>query len=315
MSDSRTRLTRRGVVALAAAGLAGCMNSDETADEGNGTENGTDVEVDTGGDGNESADGIDNPADAVGGETPPALDVPALHAWLVDSELVTDGNCRFDYTRTIPDDFGSDMPSFLEVSPATVDAHLFQSFSQVFIGSFDAEAIVEGAADADAFTVTGGYRGYGVVEHDGDGPPIAVGRDALVVGGDYEQRIDARYGDGERLTEVDPEFQRLFEELPHENTISGQYDSPASDGVNVEEIYLWGVSGESPDAETMTWVFLFEDESELTEDVLAELENISGGVESSEIDGRIARVVGAPPDLESVYGDGAAGSGAGNESE
>lgn len=296
MSDSRTSMTRRGVVALAAAGLAGCMDSDETADEGNGTEEESDIEVDTG-DGDESSAGIDNPTDAVGGETPPDLDVPALHAWLVDSELVTDGNCRFDYTRTIPDDFGADMPSFLEVSPATVDAHLFQSFSQVFIGSFDAESIVEGAAAADAFTVTGGYRGYGVVEHDGDGPPIAVGSDALVVGADYEQRIDARYGDGERLTEQDPEFERLFEELPHENTISGQYDSPASDGVTVEEIYLWGVSGESPDAETMTWVFLFEDESELTDDVLAELENISGGVESSEIDGRIARVVGAPPDL------------------
>ncbi|AEH35840.1 hypothetical protein [Halopiger xanaduensis] len=300
MSDSRTELTRRGVVALAAAGLAGCMNSDETADEGNGTENGTDVEVDAG---NESSGGIDNPADAVGDETPPALDVPALRAWLVDSELVTDGNCRFDYTRTIPDDFGSNMPSFLEVSPATVDAHLFQSFSQVFMGSFDAETVVENAAAADAFTVTGGYRGYGVVEHDGGGPPIAVGGDALVVGADYEQRIDARYGDGERLTEIDPEFRRLFEELPHENTISGQYDSPADEDVTVEEIYLWGVSGESPDAETMTWAFLFEDESALTEDVLAELENVSDGVESSEIDGRIARVVGAPPDLESVYAD------------
>ncbi|GAB3678002.1 hypothetical protein [Halopiger thermotolerans] len=311
MSDSRTRLTRRGVVALAAAGLAGCMNSDETADTGNGTENGTDVEAETG---NESAGGIDNPADAVGGETPPALDVPPLHAWLVNSELVTDGNCRFDYTRTIPEDFGSNMPSFLEVSPATVDAHLFQSFSQVFMGSFDAETIVEGAAAADAFTVTGSYRGYGVVEHDGDGPPIAVGSDALVVGMDYEQRIDARYGDGERLTEQDPEFKRLFEELPHENTISGQYDSPADEDVTVEEIYLWGVSGESPDAETMTWVFLFEDAAALTEDVLAELENVSDGVESSEIDGRIARIVGAPPDLESVYSE-AAGSGAGNASE
>ena len=300
MTDATdSSLTRRRFAALAAAGLAGlagCADGDETSAD----EQETDAESDGADDGEPDADsGTDalDPDEIDGPETPPEWAHAEFRAWLLDEGPTEDGNRRFDYTETIPEGFGADLPSYFDVSQATVDGHLVQGFTQVFLGEFDADATIAGADDADSFTLADEYEGYAVLEPDGDGPPAAVGPNALVIGTDYEQRIDARYGERERLEEAEPDFERLFAELPHENTISGQYDSPAGGDVDIDEIALWGVSSPEPMADSMTWVFVFEDEATLTEDALADLETVSGGVEDSEIDGRIARVVGAPPDL------------------
>lgn len=294
MTDSS--LTRRRFAALAAAGLtglAGCSGGDETSTD----EQETDVDSDGDEPNAESGPDALDPAEIDGPETPPEWEHAEFRAWLLDDGPIDGGNRRFDYTETIPEGFGSDLPSFFDVSQATVDGHLVQSFTQVFLGAFDADAMIEGAADADAFTITDEYEGYAVLQPDGDGPPAAVGPDAIVIGEDYEHRIDARYGERERLEEADPDFERLFAELPHENTISGQHGSPADEDIDVDGISLWGVSSPEPMADSMTWVFVFEDESALTEDALAELEDISGDVTDTGTDGRIARVVGAPPDF------------------
>lgn len=302
MTDSS--LTRRGFAGLAAAsvaGLAGCAGSDDT-DTSAETDGETDADPDSdNSDGGTDTDGdtesgLDS-SDIDGPDTPPEWAHAEFRAWLLSEAALEGDTRRFDYTETIGEGFGSDLPSFFDVSPETVDGHLSQSFSQVFLGEFDADAMIDGAAEADSFTLTDEYNGYAILEPAGNGPPAAVGPDAIVIGADYEQRIDARYGERERLEETDPDFERLFAELPHENTISGQYGSPAGAEFDIDEISLWGVSSPEPMADSMTWVFVFEDEAALTDDVLARLEDISSDVTESEANGRIARVVGAPPDL------------------
>ena len=302
MTDATdSSLTRRRFAALAAAGLAGlagCADGDETsADEQESDVESDDVDADADAGADSGTDDALDPDEIDGPEAPPEWDHAEFRAWLLDEGPVEDGNRRFDYTETIPEGFGSDLPSFFDVSQATVDGHLVQGFTQVFLGAFDADAMTAGGADADSFTLADEYEGYAVLEPDGDGPPAAIGPDAIVIGEDYERRIDARYGERDRLEEADPDFERLFAELPHENTISGQYGSPTGGDADIDEIALWGVSSPEPMADSMTWVFVFEDEAALTEDALADLETVSGGVEESSIDGRIARVVGAPPDL------------------
>lgn len=297
MTPSRTR-TRRGFVALTAAGiagLAGCSSSDRTSSDANETATGSESGTETDADNDTDADS--EPPDISGPDTPPEWEHAEFRAWLIDEDPREDDTRRFDYTETIPEGFGDDLPSPFDISEATVDGHLTQALTQVFLGEFDADAMIDDAAAADAFDVTGEYEGYAVLEPTGDGPPAAVGPSAIVIGEDYEARIDARYGERDRLEEADSEFERLFAELPNEKTITGQYGGPAGDDVEIDGIHCWGVSSPEPMAESMTWVFVFEDEADLTEDALADLETLSSSVEESESDGRIARVVGAPPDL------------------
>ncbi|EMA45128.1 hypothetical protein [Halobiforma nitratireducens] len=298
-------VTRRGVVALATVGLAGCLGSDENGTE---TDDGPDEPSDDDdgdvhdGDGNASDDGRDL--------EPPERDIEpdwseaaAFRTWLL-SDTVLAGNRRFDYTEVFPDDtdLGEGYPDVLDISTDTVDGHLIQSFTQVFLGSFDPEVARDGAEDADDLAYVDDYDGYVVFEQSFEGDdeetrPIAVGTDAVVVGGDYERRIDASHGEYERLEDADPEFTHLFRELPHHETVTAHYGPPAADSVDVDGIYLWGVSSESPMAEELTWKFVFAREEYLTDDVLGSLEGISGGVTESGIEGRTATVVGAPPEM------------------
>ncbi|WP_054862764.1 hypothetical protein [Natronolimnobius baerhuensis] len=293
MTDSRTTLTRRGAVAATAAGLAGLAGCASSSDDHESPSTETNNESDDSETGVQSEDDI---PDISGPETPPEWDHAEFRAWLLDDDSGT-GSRRFDYTETIPEGFGSDLPSFFDVSAATVDAHLSQSSTQVFFGAFDVDAMIDGAAAADGFTVTDEYRGYGILEPTSDGPSAAVGPTAIVIGTDYEQRIDARYGEEARLEETDETVAQLFAELPDENTISGQYGSPTGIDIAAEDIILWGVSSPEPMADSMTWVAIFEDDVEVTDDMIDAFEEISSDVTESELDGQVARVTGAPPDL------------------
>lgn len=295
MVDSR--LSRRGVIVAAAAGLAGCTGSSgdepETDDETSETE--TDGDVD------DSAQ-EDRRDDVPDRDVEPDWDAAAsFRKWLLFESPIDGGNRRFDYTESFPDDvdLSAVLPEFTDLTIDDVDGHLVQGFTQVFLGSFDADAIADDAGGDDDAEVVGEYEGYAVISEvmpDEQERTLAVGADAIVIGDDYEARIDARHGDGERLEDVDPEFTHLFQQLPHEGTITGEYDAP--EGVlEIDEIYLWGVSSESPMAEEMAWVFVMEHEDDLTEDLLADLEEVSSDVSDSSMDGRTATIVGAPPEM------------------
>ncbi|NGM68898.1 hypothetical protein G6M89_07715 [Natronolimnobius sp. AArcel1] len=299
MTDSRTTLTRRGAVAATAAGLAGlagCASSSDDQESPSTETNSSETDTNDSDDSESGVQSEDDIPEISGPETPPEWDHAEFRAWLLDDDSGT-GSRRFDYTETIPDGFGDDLPSFFDVSAATVDSHLSQSSTQVFFGAFDVDAMIEDAAAADGFTVTDEYRGYGILEPTSDGPSAAVGSNAIVIGTDYEQRVDARYGEEARLEEADETVAQLFAELPHENTISGQYGSPTGIDIAAEEIILWGVSSPEPMADSMTWVAIFEDDVEVTDDMVSAFEDISSDVSESELDGQVVRVTGAPPDL------------------
>ncbi|RQG96096.1 hypothetical protein [Natrarchaeobius oligotrophus] len=286
---THSRLTRRGALALAAVGLAGCASSQERDDDAPG--DGTDANEDATGD----ADDRDTPDRDI---EPDWDEAAAFRTWLLD----TDGNRRFDYTATFPEDAdpADGFPDFFGLETDDLEGHLMQSGTHVFFGSFDPDSIVDGVDAAEEYDLSGEYEGFYVVTRspsDGEELEIAVGQDAIVVGVDYERRIDAHRGVGDRLEEVDPEFTHLFRELPHDTTVTGQYGSPTGANVDVDEIILWGVSSETPMAETVTWVFVFEREADLTDDALAQLEGVSSDVEDSSVDGRTATVVGAPPNI------------------
>ncbi|AXR76721.1 hypothetical protein [Natrarchaeobaculum sulfurireducens] len=303
MSHSTT--PRRGVLAAVAVILAGCTGSgdpeadssdDSEPDEQPGPDDGTD----------DSDGGDDEPIDRE--EHVPDRDVEpdwdtaaSFRKWLLFESPVDGGNRRFDYTESFPDDvdLSAVLPEFTELTIDDIDGHLVQGFTQVFLGSFDPDAIADDAEGDDDAEVVGEYEGYAVISEvmpSGQARTLAVGADAIVIGDDYEARIDARHGDGERLEDVDPEFTHLFQQLPHEGTITGEYDSP--EGVlEIDEIYLWGVSSESPMADEMAWVFVMEHADDLTEDLLADLEDVSSDVSDSSIDGRTAILTGAPPEM------------------
>jgi len=291
------RLTRRSAIALAVAGLAGCTTSfgDEEADD-----DGTDID-DSRSDHESSPEGRE--------EHIPDRDIEPdwesaapFRSWLLFDTPVDGGNRRFDYTEQFPDtvDLEGVLPEFTGLGLEEVDGHLVQGFTQVFFGSFDPEAITDAAADAETAEFDDIYEGYAVITEtlpDETTRTVAVGTDAIVIGDDYEARIDANLGYGDRLEDVDPEFTHLFEQFPHETTITGEYDAPAG-VLEMPEIYLWGVSSESPTAEEMTWVFIFEDEADLSEETLSDLEAVAGDVLEADREGRTATIVGAAPEID-----------------
>ncbi len=289
-------VTRRGVIGLLAVGLAGCMGSNDSKDTGNGNQddgNSTD--------GNGEQDGLDRDI--------PDRDIDAnwdeaaaFRTWLTDADPFNGGNRRFDYTESFPEDtdFSSIFPEYFGVSADTVDAHLIQSLTQVFFGSFDKQAIVDGVEDDDEYEFVEEYADFAVI--DGAIPnssgrrDIAVSNETIVVGPDYEERIDAHNGEHDRLEDVDQEFTHLFRQLPHETTVTGEYNAPAGDAVTLDEIYIWGVSSETPMADTMTWVFILEPGTDLTDEVVAELEEITSEVHESSVEGRTVTITGSAPE-------------------
>ncbi|ARS90154.1 hypothetical protein [Natrarchaeobaculum aegyptiacum] len=294
MADSSSRMSRRSVIAAAAAvGLAGCTSgeSDDAAppEEAAGTDDASDTAT------SREDDIPDRDIE------PDWEQAATFRTWLRFDSPVAGGTRRFDYTEAFPDDvdLATVLPAFSDLTIDDVDGHLIQGYTQVLLGGYDVEAIAAAAETADEATYEGTYEGYAVITEEmpgGSQRTLAIDSSAIVIGDDYEVRIDARNGEADRLEDVDPEFTHLFHELPHETTVTGQYDAPQGSVVN-EDIYLWGVSSETPMAEEMTWVFVFDSADSLTEEALEDLEAVSSDVHSAERDGRTATVVGAPPEV------------------
>lgn len=224
-----------------------------------------------------------------------------FRTWLTDGVMETDRetNARFEYVATYGEAYAAgERAAVLDLSPEDIDGHLVSGGTIVHFGTFDVASLRERVAASDDHEIVDEYAGFDVIESGRS--HLAIGAEAIVVGNGYEPLIAAHEGRRERLEEQDSTFTRLFEKLPPGELIVGQYDSPTGGDVDVEAIGAWAHTMESLDGGDATWVFAFDNEDELTEDVLGELEEIVPSVEGASIDhssrdGRFARVEGTLP--------------------
>lgn len=300
-------VSRRAVVAAAAVALAGCSGGDPNAT--NESDPRTD---DASGQPDQPADDAPTTTDA-----PPATDASSADAasttdpsptvewdevaefrkWLTDYSPLPGSNSRFDYQRGYADSYvAGGRVAFLELSPDDVSGHLTQSGTVVHLGSFDGEAMIGKIEASDEHERTGEYEGYATASATDANTELAVGDDAVLAGADVTEWIDARRGNRPRLEDVDPEFTRLFRRLPDRGIVAGQYGSPAGGEIDIDAISLWGTSMPSLDDGTSTWVYVFEEETDVTDDVLAELrrglEPLTEELTGSAVDGRFATITG-----------------------
>lgn len=316
------RATRRAflsVAAVGAVGATGCLgggDGDGDGDDGNGTEPTDETEnvssdsgnsTDTEGDETEEDTDSSEETDGEGEDETEAEDAPEVdwneaeeyRKWLTDAGLRENSNLGFEYNDGYSDSFVGARVEPLGLSSENVDAHVTQSGRTVHLGDFDTETLLGRVEEADGYETTGEYEGYTVVEGTVNGTTVelAVGDDAVVVGEGYEAHIDARVGNRDRLEDVEPDFTLLIGELPDRVSISGQQGSPTGSGVDAEGVSVSGTASEGLGG-TTTWVFVFENADQLTDDVLSELRGVSrfGEATSTEMDGRVARVVGEVPE-------------------
>lgn len=294
--------TRRGLVVAAGVGLAGCLGSgDDDGGNGNSNENGDDGTEDSteqvngvpAGDIEARREQMPDPGVAVDWS-----DAREFRAWLFDDGNASNG--RFDYAEDLPpaEDVESPVLEVLDVYPDRVDALVSQGTTQVVLGRFDADALETQLAESEQYDVTDEYGGYAVADgaDETSAGPIAVGDDALVLGAGYENPIDARHGDRDRLEDVDPWMTHVLETLPEEPLVTGEYLEPLVDAIDIPEIYCWGLSMPGRDPETATWAFVFDDPDDITDDVRAELRTLAGEVDDVAVDGRTLTMVGTIPD-------------------
>ncbi len=272
-------VTRRRLLALAgAASVSGCLDGegedDESVDdetpEGNGEED------------EEAEETTFSPEEA-----------DEFRLWLAHERPREDTNHRFDYAEGYaPSYVEGGRIEFLDIPAESYDGHLSQSGSAVHLGEFDVDTLLERVEEDDEHERAGVYEGYALVE--GEDVTFAIDENAVVVGEMYETLIDTRNSELDRLEEVEPDFTMVFDELPDAGSMTGQYGPPIGGDVDAEEIHLWGHSLETPTGGDATWIFVFEEEDEVTDETVEELEMINpfGGIDESEVDGRTVRLEG-----------------------
>lgn len=276
-------------IATVSVGLAGCLGMGENQNSTETDEN-RPIWMDE--------DGYIDVADVDWGveETTPE-DPTDFRFWLNSDQLEPEMNLRFDYTHGYEADLFETLPAFVEVTEESVEGTLVQHANVIHLGSFDVEDILDSVADDADYEETGERGEFTIVDE-----TIAISQHALILGDSAdgpEIPLEVYEGNRNPLESVDPAFTRVFEELPDDHSISGQYGLPPGVDLDVDGQYVMGLSNDpddlpdGPDDRIETnWVFLFLDESNLTEETLAELETIADTVSHSEIDGRVARVEG-----------------------
>jgi len=313
-------VSRRNVVAAVVAALGGCVGRSNESDDpsGDGTvRDATRTPTSSTGERSTTA----RPSDEKSTDAPDATDdaatssaddattaveweeVAAFRRWLTDYSTIPDANYRFDYQRGYAEAFvEGGRVAFLDLPRDAVDGHLTQSGTVVHLGAFDRESLVERVEADEDHELTGDHEGYALAENDATGSTVAVGEDAVLAGSEVTPWIDARVGVRDRLETVDPDFTRLFGRLPDRGVLTGQYGPPAGGRIDNEEIALWGNSMESPDADTATWVFLFDDERALTDDALESLETglepLTEEITDASADGRFATITATPVQID-----------------
>lgn len=290
--DRRTAIAGMGSTMLAAiAGCAGDASPQETSNADTPRSSAT------------PSDGGGGPT-ATSGEEDTLVDwddAQEYRTWLTDGVMQTDAetNARFTYAATYAEPYAAgERAAVLDLAPENIDGHLLSGGTIVHFGTFDVGSLRDRVDASEDHEVVDEYEGFDVV--DGELGHLAIGADAVVVGNGYEPLIAAHERRRDRLEEIDPVFTRLFEKLPPGQELVGQFDSPTGGDVDVEAIHAWAHTVESFDGGDATWVFAFDDEEDLTEEVLGELEGIvpdidGASVDRSSRDGRFARVEGILP--------------------
>ncbi|WP_263019006.1 hypothetical protein [Natronobiforma cellulositropha] len=276
-------------IATVSAGLAGCLGSGDEQDRPEADES-QPIWLDE--------DGHIDVADVDWGvEEADPEDPTNFRFWLNSEQLEPEMNLRFDYTHGYEPDLFETVPEFVEVTEESVEGTLVQHANVIHLGSFDAEDILDSLADDADYEETGERGAFTIVDE-----RIAIGQHAIILGDSadgLEIPLEVYEGDRDPLEIADPAFARVFEELPEDHSISGQYGLPPGVDLDVDGQYVLGLSNDpddlpdGPDDRIETnWVFLFPDESDLTEEALSELKTIAHSVSHAEIDGRVARVEG-----------------------
>lgn len=264
---SRRALLRYGGVGAAAA-LAGCLwgdsdddspNGEQNGDEQNGMENGTDepnyVEAfDQAGDGAATFEhwlvpdnprGLENDVTSVCG----FLDFGAEDAQGIDW-MATRRSELAEVFQTEPGSFAGEL---IVGDPNSSRERRIQ------LGQFDRDAVVETLQENAGVSVVDEYNGYTVIEgQQGEG---AVGPDAILSLPIYAQYIDAKRGEGERLTEVDEPVGHVLDVLPEGFQISVSRHS------NIEDLAVNGSTFhdiEDGFPNRTTRAFVFHDEADAT---------------------------------------------------
>lgn len=315
------QVSRRGVVAGVVAALGGCVGGSNESDDPTGDGTVRDV-TRTPGNATSERSSTTRPVDEESTETtatddttdePDATDdaataveweeVAAFRRWLTDYSTIPNGNSRFDYQRGYAEAFvEGGRVAFLDLPRDGVDGHLTQSGTVVHLGAFDRESLVERVEASDDHELTGEHEGYALGRSEATGSEVAVGDDAVLAGSEVTPWIDARVGTRDRLETVDPDFTRLFRRLPDRGVVAGQYGPPTGGRIDLEAISLWGHSMPSLDADTATWVYLFDEESALTDDALATIERglepLTEEITAASADGRFATITATPVRLD-----------------
>lgn len=292
------RYSRRTVLAGGAsavlAGLAGCLSQDD---------DGQDDTVDT------------YPGDS--GSAPSDLDsaqVP-FRDWLVNPELAPgvgdneDRVYRFEY---VPGDFLTEIAqgraSVLDIDPAVVEGQLLQIPAVIYFGEFDQSALETAIESADGYTLTGDHESYRTARNTEAGTRFALGEEAVLIGRELELWIDTRIGANARLEETTSVFTQLFDQVPTDLNVSGQFGPPPTFEADLDSINAWISASAKPTADgsvAQTWIYAFDGQpsEDTTQSIQQELSSgpLVDSITETATDGQFLTVNGelVSPDLDS----------------
>ncbi|WP_247730841.1 hypothetical protein [Halovivax limisalsi] len=210
--------------------------------------------------------------------------------WLTMHRQPPGNGVRFNYADGWQPDHVGELFDFTDLAQQSVTGSLLHANAATYLGTFDVDELLQHVEAADEYERTGEYGGFHLVND-----RIAIGPDAIVVSTfdvDYDVPIDRYNGKRKPLEAIDPGVTRLFEELPPGGSLEGEYVAPIRDALGVETGYLRGISSDTVESRECTWVYLFTDESHVTDTVLSKLESPLAHVRRTEIDGRVARLFG-----------------------
>lgn len=210
--------------------------------------------------------------------------------WLTMHRQPPGTRVHFSYADGWQSNHAGELFDFVDLDQQPITGSVLHANAATYLGTFDVDELLQYAEAANEYERTGEYGGFHLVNG-----RIAIGADAIVVStfdADYDVPIDRYNGKREPLEAIDPGVTRLFKELPPGGYLEGEYVAPIRDSLGIETGYLRGIASDTVESREFTWVYLFTDESHVNDTVLSKLESPISHIRRSEIDGRVARIVG-----------------------
>jgi len=277
---SRRALLRYGGVG-AVATLAGCLFGDSDDQSPNGDDDGSPNGEQNG---QENGNGEPNYVEAfdLAGEGAATFKhwlVPGNPRGLEDDVTSIFGFLDFDAEAAQGIDWmgtrRSELAEVFQAEPEAFNGELIvgdpnsSRERRIQLGEFDPDAVVETLQENAGVSVVGEYNGYTVIEgQQGEG---AVGPDAILSLPIYDQYIDAKRGEGERLTDVDEPVGHVLDVLP------GGFQLSISRHGNIEDLAVNGSTFhdiEDGFPNRTTRAFVFHDEADATTERAREIISI-----------------------------------------